>query len=228
MRDKLIGLSVVVLVAGLIWYVAKLRAAHVEPHTTDGAVVMPPPIPNVIEDAASDAPMLDATVDDGESADATDEASAACRALAEASQRRYEQAQDAGYCMNLFLEELKCKTSSKGATWGLRVDDVTDLEVDAAACPTGWLVRVVHVAADGSEEAIVPPGPGGVRNGHSYNVYKGAPVYVVTFFDWDGDGEDEVVIGRWTSIFVYTFKHGHIVSYAPASSYGLGRRRCRQ
>ncbi len=56
-----------------------------------------------------------------------------------------------------------------------------------------------------------------MRNGHSYNVYKGAPVYVVTFFDWDGDGEDEVVIGRWTSIFVYTFKHGHIVSYAPAS-----------
>jgi hypothetical protein len=134
MRDKLIGLAVVIVVVGLIWYVGKLRQTHVEPHGADGAVVAPSMVPYAIDDAALDvAPLLDASIADGQS-DAL-EPSTACRSLGEASQRRYEQAQTAGYCVDFSLDELGCKTSSNGATWGLRVDDVTDLEADAAACP---------------------------------------------------------------------------------------------
>jgi hypothetical protein len=217
MRDKLIGLAVVVVVAGLIVYFAKMRASHVEPPSADGAAVATST--RAIGDAEADAGATDASIAaivDAAAEDATLQ-SAACRALAEASKQKYEVARAAGWCINSSVDELGCETSSNGATWGLRVDDVTDLEEDAAACPTGWLVRVVHVAADGGQQALVPPGPGGVRNGHPYNVYKSAPVYVVKFFDWDGDGEDEAVIGRWSSIFVYAFKKGHIVTYAPAS-----------
>ena len=221
-RDKLVGLVIVVAVAGLIAYVGgKLRAprapavdAATEVHAigdaatvTDGAA---PTDASVAEDA-----------DDAED-DATLAMSAACRALAAATRAKYDAARDAGYCIDSSVDDLACKTSSNGATWGLRADDVTDLEVDAAACPTGWLVRVVHVAADGTEQTLVPPGPGGVRNGHRYNVYRAAPVEIDEFFDFDGDGEDEIVVSRWTSTFLYAFKRGRIVPYPPAAGLDIG------
>jgi len=39
------------------------------------------------------------------------------------------------------------------------------------------------VAADGTEQTVIPPGPGGTRHGHQYNVYKAAPVEAIAFFD---------------------------------------------
>jgi hypothetical protein len=220
MRSKLIGLAFAAVVAALVWYVGvKVRQGR-EVHPTHSVAASATQDGGVDTGVSTD---LDASI-----ADASDDAdaeveqsglSAACLAMQTASQPRLDEAKDAGWCLDLSLADLGCKTSKNGATWGIRIDDVTDLEPDAASCPTGWLERVVHVAADGSEQATIPPGPGGVRNGHRYNVYKGAPLYVVTFFDWDGDGEDEAVIGRWTSIFVWTFKHGHIVPYAPASAF---------
>jgi hypothetical protein len=217
MRDKLIGLAVVAVVALLIWYVAKLRRRHEPSHATPSATHAVTRRAGPADAGPAD---LDAAIDDAallDAADATLATSAACLAMQRASQAKIDEAKDAGYCINLSSDEAECKTSRNGASWGIRIDDVTDLEPDAASCPTGWLERVVHVAADGSEKTIVPPGPGGVRNGHRYNVYKGAPLYVVAFFDWDGDGEDEAVIGRWTSVFAWTFKHGRIVPYAPAA-----------
>jgi hypothetical protein len=215
MRDKLIGLLVVAVIVGIIWYLgAKLRAKPDAPSAFDAEVA------SVIVDARAVVPMDVEVADAGDVVDATVETvSEACRAMASASEQKIEIAKDAGWCVDMSLDELECKTSPNGATWGLRLDDVTDLEPDAAACPTGWLEPVVHVAADGGEQVIVPPGPGGVRNGHRYNVYKAAPVYVVAFFDWDGDGEDEAVIGRWTSVFVWTFKHGRIITYPPAAPF---------
>ena len=220
MRDKLIGLAFVAVVAGLIWFIgSRMREHHVAPALADGA-----PAPVAVADAEADTSAsaeLDAGALANGEAEATPDASAACLAMRAASQRKIDDATDAGWCVDESTDELGCATSPNGATWGLRIDDVTDIEPDAAGCPTGWLVRVVHDTADGGEQTVVPPGPGGVRNGHPYNVYKSAPVYVVTFFDFDGDGEDEAVIGRWTDIFVWTFKHGKIARYAPTSGFTI-------
>ena len=221
MRDKLIGLALVALVAGLIWYVGKrMREPHAVPAPPDGAA-MPAVTSHDAETEASAPAELDAGIAPTSEAEPDLDASATCLAMRTASQAKIDIASDAGWCVDQSTHELGCTTSPNGATWGIRIDDVTDLEPDASACPTGWLVRVVHDTADGGEQVLVPPGPGGVRNGHPYNVFKLAPVYVVAFFDFDGDGEDEAVIGRWTSIFVYTFKRGRIAPYAPASGFTI-------
>lgn len=209
MRDKVIGMLVVLAVAALVvWVASKSREHPAErPAAIDAQAASEPVDAGAIEDAA----IVDVT---GE--DATLDESPACAAMRAASAKQVDEAKDAGFCLSWY-GELECKTEKNGATWGVRIDDVTDLEPDAAACPTGWLERVVHVAPDGSEQSMIPPGPGGVRNGHRYNVYKNAPVGIVSFFDWDGDGDDEVVVQRWNNVFVWTFKKGRIVQYAPAA-----------
>jgi hypothetical protein len=219
LRDRVISLIVVGVVVALVWVVgSKMRE---QPSRAADAALMRDAL--VVEDAARNpvAVQFDASVVVDASFAEERGVSAPCRAMETASQLRLDEAKSAGYCVDLSLSDVKCKTSANGATWGVRIDDVVDLDVDAASCPTGWLMHVVHVAADGSEQVIVPPGPGGVRKGHAYNVYKAAPVYVIALFDWDGDGEDEIVIGRWTSVFVWTFKRGHIVAYPPASSLAV-------
>lgn len=151
MRDKLIGLTLVIFVAALIYFFgSKFRAGHDHPPAPDVAAAS-------ITDAEAPKSVISTTVDadvDASIANVTDDdagaSSPACLAMQTASQPKLDEAQDAGWCVDLSLADLGCKTSPNGATWGIRIDDVTDLEADAAACPTGWLERVVHVAADKS------------------------------------------------------------------------------
>ncbi|HEY1957470.1 MAG TPA: VCBS repeat-containing protein [Polyangiaceae bacterium] len=215
MRDKFIGMVLVVAVAAIVWYVAAKRREHPESaaEPADAVASVEP------QDAASAEPT--AIVDAGAAEpDATLAESPTCAAMRAASQKYVAVAEDAGLCLDGY-GELECRTSKNGATWAIRIDDVTDLEADASACATGWLERVVHVAPDGSEQTLIAPGPGGFRNGHRYNVFKFAAFSIAEVFDFDGDGEDEAVVTRWSSTFLYTFKHGRIVPYPPAAAFTI-------
>ncbi len=124
--------------------------------------------------------------------DAAPPMSGACKAMMDASQKKLDDAKSARACTPAFDKaQLECHTSSNGATWGLRVDDVVDL--GAEPCKTGWLVRLVHVDLNGAETAVVP-GISQNQRAHTYNVALDMKVQDVLFFDWDGDGDDEVFV----------------------------------
>ena len=152
--------------------------------------------------------------------------------MMDASQKKLDDAKAARACTPDFdKSQLQCRTSSNGATWGLRVDDVVDL--GAEPCKTGWLVRLVHLDVNGAETAVVP-GVSLNQRAHTYNVAIDMKVQDVLFFDWDGDGDDEVFARgvRGTGDVpdeeraqVWTFHTGdagsRIAAYPPSSGFTL-------
>jgi hypothetical protein len=152
--------------------------------------------------------------------------SGACRTMNAQSKKKLDDAKAARACTPTFDESsLACKTSSNGATWGLRVDDVIDLGSGSAGeCATGWLVRLVHLDVNGAETAVVP-GLAKTKLAHTYDVDAITRLSDVAFFDWDGDGEDEVFVrgarpGEERSV-VWTFKNNAIAPYAPAAPFKI-------
>ena len=124
--------------------------------------------------------------------DAAPPMSGACKTMLDASQKKLDDMKAARACTPEFdKSQLQCHTSSNGATWGLRVDDVVDL--GAEPCKTGWLVRLVHLDVNGAETAVVPGVSSNLR-AHTYNVAIDMKLADVLFFDWDGDGDDEVFV----------------------------------
>ncbi len=164
--------------------------------------------------------------------DAAPPISGACKAMADASARKLDDAKKARACTPDFdSSQLQCHTSSNGATWGLRVDDVVDLGEEP--CKTGWLVRLVHLDVNGNESAVVP-GISQTLRAHTYDVTIDTRLSDVTFFDWDGDGDDEVFVRGtrgtndrpdeeraqvWT--FQTTDAGSRIAPYPPAASFTM-------
>jgi len=158
--------------------------------------------------------------------------SGACKTLLDASQKKLDDAKSARACTPEFDKaQLQCHTASNGATWGLRVDDVVDL--GAEPCKTGWLVRLVHLDVNGAETAVVPGVSANIR-AHTYNVAIDMKVQDVLFFDWDGDGDDEVFtrgvrgtgdVPEEERSQVWSLQTGdagtRLAPYAPAASFTL-------
>jgi hypothetical protein len=227
-RDRVISAVVVGGIIAMIWFAgSKLRACG------EGGTAA---------DANGDGPMTSASASTSTSpspstsasasttiVDAAPPMSGACKGLMDASQKKLDDAKSARACTPDFDKtQLRCHTSSNGATWGLRVDDVVDL--GAEPCKTGWLVRLVHLDVNGAEAAVVP-GISLNQRAHTYDVAIDMKLADVLFFDWDGDGDAEVFV-RGTrgagdipdeeSARVWTFQAGdggaRIAPYAAASS----------
>lgn len=195
-RDRLVSLVLVGGVIGGIWWAGtKLRGgdaagdaaadasssevSHPTASSSASAAVSAN-VASVVLDATASAPVV----------------SGACRTMNDATAKKLDEAKKARPCTPDFdLSTLACRTSQNGATWGLRVDDVVDIGAAGAtdACATGWLVRLVHVDVDGAESAVVP-GIAAKQRAHTYDVTSDTRIAEVTFFDWDGDGDDEVLV----------------------------------
>ncbi len=192
-RDRMISLVVVGAVIGAIWYVgSKWRGGGSSTADADAPVASA-----TASASASASASVQVPAPTDASASPPPVISGACRAMTDASKRKLDDAKTARACTpDLDKATLACRTSSNGATWGLRVDDVVDLSPSADAsdaCPTGWLVRLVHIDVNGVETALVP-GISATQRAHTYDVGGGLALDDATFFDWDGDGEDELFV----------------------------------
>ncbi len=224
-RDRVVSAIVVGGIIALIWVGgSKLRggasdASADSASTTTTASASPSTSTSPVASTTASAVIVDAAPP----------MSGACKAMADASARKLDDAKKARACTPAFdASELHCHTSSNGATWGLRVDDVVDLGEEP--CKTGWLVRLVHLDVNGNESAVVP-GISQTLRAHTYNSSLDLRVADVAFFDYDGDGDDEVFVRGtrgsgdradeeraqvWT--FATTDAGSRIAPYPPASS----------
>jgi hypothetical protein len=193
-RDRVVSALVVGGIIGGIWFFgAKLRSCGEGGETKSDAA----PTASVSASASASTSTSATAVASASAStiaivDAAPPMSGACKAMMDASQKKLDDAKSARACTPSFdTAQLECHTSSNGATWGLRVDDVVDL--GAEPCKTGWLVRLVHLDVNGAEAAIVP-GVSQNQRAHTYNVAIDMKLQDVLFFDWDGDGDDEVFV----------------------------------
>jgi hypothetical protein len=193
-RDRIVSLVLVGAVIGGIWWAGvKWRGGGVaddggvdsssdaSPAASSSAVAM--------AEASAPTPTPDASIEAAV-------VSGACHAMNVASTKKLDEAKKARACTpELDTSMLACRTSPNGATWGLRVDDVVDISAAGGgdACATGWLLRLVHLDVDGVESALVP-GIAEKLRAHTYNVTSDTRIAEVAFFDWDGDGDDEVLV----------------------------------
>jgi hypothetical protein len=190
-RDRVISAIVVGGIIALIWVGgSKLRGDHASDAEAPSASTSASASP-VTSTSASTSPVTSASASAGP-VDAAPPISGACKAMADATTRKLDDAKKARACTPAFdTSELQCHTSSNGATWGLRVDDVVDLGEEP--CKTGWLVRLVHLDVNGNESAVVP-GISHALRAHTYNASLELHLADISFFDYDGDGDDEVFL----------------------------------
>jgi hypothetical protein len=248
--DRVIALVLVGAVVGGIWWVgARMRERGAEADAGDAeAEASPAATATATAQGVDASPTLDAGAD---AADAGTESSA-CRAIDDASKKLLDEARKTRPCTpDPDMSSLGCRSTSKG-TWGFRVEDVFETGASSPGdkCgDTGYLVRLVHVDASGAEEAIVPGltlaayRPEGPHHAATISTgYRAVRLSDASFFDYDGDGDDEVfvrtTIGTYDRIDqqegnVFTFHAQvaeggvppkgdagatHIVPYAPAAS----------
>jgi len=246
-RDRLISFVFVGAVIGGIWWLgARLRESPGSEDAGDAATEAAPPTAVSASASATTSVASAADAGVGAAADASTP-SAACRALDEASKRTLDEARKTRPCTpDPDLSSLGCHTSGKG-TWGFRVDEAFEgaMPKPGDACgDTGYLVRLVHVDDHGAEETIVPgltlstfgaaPRPYSISTG-----YRAVRMSDASFFDYDGDGEEEVfvrtTIGTYDRVeqqqsAIFTFGSpdagkARIVPYAPATSLAIDTTR---
>ena len=249
-RDRVIALVLVAaIVVGIWWLGKRLRGPGAGDDAGEAATVE---IPSAT--ASASVPAADASAEAGSSPEAVADASAesaACRAIDDASKKVLDEARKSRPCTpDPDMSSLGCRSTSKG-TWGFRVDDVFEGAPSAQGdkCgDTGFLVRLVHVDPSGAEESIVPGltldvyGPSGPHAATITTGYRAARMSAASFFDYDGDGDDEVFVRTTVGTYdrverqdgtVFTFREvagdggasappdagkPHIVPYAPAAS----------
>jgi len=248
-RDRLISFIIVAVVVGGIWWLGtRLRGSAGSEDAGDAATEAAPATAASAAASASAAvaSAIDASV--GAPADAS-APSAACHALDEASKRTLDEARKTRACTpDPDMSSLGCHTTTKG-TWGFRVDEAFEgaMPKPGDLCgDSAYLVRLVHVDDSGAEESIVPgltlstfvtpPRPYSISTG-----YRAVRMSDASFFDYDGDGEDEVfvrtTIGTYDRVEqqqsgIFTFRgagpdggKARIVPYPPASSLGIDTTR---
>jgi len=228
-RDRVISAVVVGGIIALIWIGgSKLRGEHEQDAAADAPSASASTSASATTTASATASATPAPLADA----APTAMSGACKTMGDASTKKLDDAKAARACTpNFDTSQLACHTSQNGATWGLRVDDVVDLGEEP--CKTGWLVRLVHIDVNGNESAVVP-GISQTLRAHTYNTSIDTRLSDVTFFDWDGDGEDEVFVRGtrgtndrpdeeraqlWT--FQSTDGGSRIAPYPPAASFTL-------
>jgi hypothetical protein len=233
-RDRVIGALVVGGIIGGIWFFGSTLRSCGEGGKSKADAGPAASISASASSSASPIASASASTSASTSAlvDAAPPMSGACKAMLDASQKKLDDAKSARACTPEFDKtQLHCHTSSNGATWGLRVDDVVDLGADP--CKTGWLVRLVHLDVNGAETAVVP-GISLNQRAHTYDVAIDMKLADVLFFDWDGDGDDEVFVRgiRGTNDIpdeeraqVWSFQTGdagtRIAPYPPSSSFTI-------
>jgi hypothetical protein len=194
-QDRIVSLVLVGAVIGGIWWAGyKWRGGGVAEGGADASAEASSEASSssavATADSSAPSPLPEASIEAAA-------ASGACRAMNTATTQKLDEAKKARACTPEFdTSMLACRTSPNGATWGLRVDDVVDISgasdgIDT--CATGWLVRLVHLDVDGVESAMVP-GIAAKLRAHTYNVTHDTRIAEVAFFDWDGDGDDEVLV----------------------------------
>ena len=224
-RDRVVSFAFVTAVVAAIWYGGAALRGKEQPAIDGATDARPVAALDASGDAAADHLEPATVVDAAPVMDAqATPISGVCRTLQDATTRKLEEASKARPCTPAVDRTgFGCSTSSNGATWGLRVDDVVALEdADAGECATGWLLRLVHVAVDGSETFVVPGTPSKQR-AHVFNMRAGVSAETLAFYDWNGDGEDEVVVsipnGTDDRASVWTYASGDagaaIAPYAP-------------
>ncbi len=251
-RDRFIALVVVGVVVALIWIIgARIRE---QPAQLDGGDA-PAVVVSAAEPVATDA-AISANADAG--ADAS--GSAACRALDEAGRKVLDEARKTRPCTpDPDTSSLGCRTSGKG-TWGFRVDDVFGDGSPTAQDKCGdthYAVRLVHVDQGGAEESVFPgltamSFQAGTERVFSMNTgWRALRMSDASFFDYDGDGEDEVFVRTTLGTYdhvqeqrstLFTFRPSaadagadaaagdagaktHIVPYPPAASLSIDTTR---
>lgn len=138
-------------------------------------------------------------------------------------------------CAKLADEDLAFLGCSPSGTWSMSVERALRRPVAGDACgDIGLVVSLTHFAKDGSA-TVTTPGSSLAKTWHvpGGDVTVNASVLVgpgsthleePQFFDFDGDGDDEVIVfggadeeGYDPELHeVWTFKQGAVVPYAPA------------
>jgi len=238
-RDRVISFVIVLLAIAAIWYAASLFHGHANPETDAGS-----------DDATADAPAIEAgapvlavpppPADAGAVAvvvDAAPPISPACQKLADGTTKVLAAARAVESCIpEPDLSGTACASREKG-TWGFRVDEVQRLSppLPGEACGDwGYLVDLVHVDDKGVEVSEIPDSylfqtlDGGKTFKFNVNARMGLGIAGTRFFDFDGNGEDEVYVNPLSNALggtkggaLLAWKGGKIGVYEPASSFRI-------
>ena len=236
-RDRIISFVIVLGAIGAIWYAASLFRGPTSPQGDAGNdAAMADAL--AVEAAAQVATVPAPTADTGPVGvvDAAPVVSPACQKLTDGTLKVLATTKAVETCLpDPDLTGTACVSNDKG-TWGFRVDDVKRI---APAFPGelcgdfGYLVNLVHVDDKGGEVAQIP-GPylfqiSDAGKTFKYTVTRGTLGIRITgtrFFDFDGNGEDEVFVstetqGTKTEGVILAYKGGKIALYEPAASFKI-------
>ena len=235
-RDRVISFVIVLMAIGAIWYAASLFHGHANPETDAGsddatAAALAPDAAAQVQAVPSASAATSAAVDAGPAL------SPACRALAAISAKVVAEAKTTESCMpDPDLSGTACESTEKG-TWGFRVDEVRRISqpFPGELCGDfGYLVKLMHLDDKGAEVAEIPSAylfqisDAGIT--FKYTVtsgFFGIRITDTRFFDFDGDGEDEVFVATHIGTkdltheaegVLLAWKGGKIGPYEPAAS----------
>lgn len=235
-RDRIISFVIVLAAIGAIWYAASLFRGPTNPPVDAGDVDAADALAS--EAAAQLANVPPPIVDAAPVAvvDAAPVVSPACQKLADGTVKVLATTKAVESCLpDPDLTAAACTSNDKG-TWGFRVDDVKRIAppFPGELCGDfGYLVNLVHVDDKGVEVAQIPGSYlfqiSDAGKTFKYTVTHGSLGMKLTgtrFFDFDGNGEDEVFVSTQTMATkdegsIWAYKGGKIVVYEPSASFKI-------